>query len=258
MLQTKIKQEYHRLNSRIQQISHQLKSLPEGKLTYSQTGKYCKWYQSTPQGRTYIPKSNRSFAEQLALKTYLSHQLEEYTSERNTIKHYLNHHKSSQTSQQLLTNPVFNELLKPYFKPLSQELEEWANAPFQSNPYPLPLNAPTSSSGHKLRSKSELLIDMALYSNKIPFRYDCALYLGDDVIYPDFTIRHPKTGEYFYYEHFGKADDPKYSHNIGERIQRYISHGIIPGINLILSFETSYQPLDVVQLNETLHKYFLE
>lgn len=258
MLHAKISNEFNRLNSRIQQITQQLKSLPEGKLTYSQTGKYSKWYQSTSQGRTYIPKSKRSLAEQLALKTYLTHLHKELLAEQKILKHYLDHHVPAHVEQTFLSNPVFHELLAPQFKPLFQELEEWANAPYPTNPFPNKFSTFTSPSGHRVRSKSELLIDMTLSANKIPFRHECALQLGDDVIYPDFTIRHPKTGEYFFYEHFGMADDPKYSHKIGERIQRYISNGIIPGINLIISFETKNHPLDPLWIEETIHKYFLE
>jgi len=258
MFQTKITTEFNRLDSKIQQIDKKLKSLPEGKLTYSQTGKYSKWYQSTPLGRTYIPKSKRTFAEKLVFKTYLMHLRAEYLAEKKLLKHYLDHHTPACTEQSFLPNPVFKELLKPFFKPLSQELNDWAKTSYPANPFPNKFSTLISPSGHSVRSKSELLIAMALHSNKIPFRYDCALQLDDGVIYPDFTIRHPKTGEYFYYEHFGMADDPKYSGKIGERIQRYIFNGIIPGINLIISFETKAQPLDPLFIEETIRKYFLE
>ena len=258
MLSTKISKEFRHLSSCIQQIESQLQTLPDGKLTYSQTGKYTKWYQSTSQGRTYIPKSNRSFAEQLALKTYLMHLLNVYIAELKNLKHYLDHHIPSSTEQSFLSNPVFQELLAPYFKPLSDDLNNWVKDSYPTNPYPYKHSPLTSPSGHNVRSKSELLIAMTLYTNKIPFRYECALQLGEVTIYPDFTIRHPKTGEYFYYEHFGMADDPKYSSKIGERIQRYISNGIIPGINLIISFETKDHPLDPILLEETVHKYFLD
>lgn len=68
-------------------------------------------------------------------------------------------------------------------------------------------------SGHLVRSKSELLIDQALFTHQIPFRYECALKLNDLTLYPDFTIRHPETGQFFYWEHFGMMDSPTYSQN---------------------------------------------
>lgn len=53
-------------------------------------------------------------------------------------------------------------------------------------------------SGNMVRSKSEVLIDMQLYTNHIPFRYECELQLGDVTIYPDFTVRNPRTGKLYY------------------------------------------------------------
>ena len=161
MIHTQIANEFQRLNARIQQITNQLQDLPDGKLTYSQTGKYSKWYQSTSLGRTYIPKSNRSFAEKLALKTYLSNLRNDYIAELKLLKHYLDHHISSDTEQTFLSNPIFHELLAPHFKPLSSELDEWAKAPYPSNPFPNKFSTLISPSGHNVRSKSELLIAMA-------------------------------------------------------------------------------------------------
>lgn len=51
-----------------------------------------------------------------------------------TIQFYLKHHHSDAgESEQLLENPAYQELLNPYFKPVSQELLDWANAPYEKN-----------------------------------------------------------------------------------------------------------------------------
>ena len=39
------------------------------------------------------------------------------------------------------------------------------------------------SSGNYVRSKSESMIDMVLYIHKIPFRYECALILGETTLF---------------------------------------------------------------------------
>ena len=57
--------------------------------------------------------------------------------------------------------------------------------------------------GKMLRSKSEAIIDRLLYQNKIPFHYEEKLVLGGITIYPDFVIRHPVTGEYYYWNILG-------------------------------------------------------
>lgn len=114
-----------------------------------------------------------------------------------------------------------------------------------------------TSSGNKVRSKSEVLIDMVLYTHKIPFRYECELQLGDFKVYPDFTIMHPKTGKIIYWEHFGKMDDPKYNRNVGDRIQTYVNNGIVPSIDLIVTYETSTHPLAIDEVEKIVKEYFL-
>lgn len=152
--------------------------------------------------------------------------------------------------------PEYQELLKPYFKVLSEELYEWQKSPYtHSNKYSEQLKHKTAS-GNVVRSKSEVLIDMALYKHKIPFQYEAPLCLGDEVFYPDFTIRHPYTGEKFYWEHFGRMDDKKYASNTVAKLRYYIEHGIIPGVNLITTYETLEKPLSLETVENVIKEYF--
>ena len=108
-----------------------------------------------------------------------------------------------------------------------------------------------------VRSKSEALIDTVLYINKIPFRYECALKLDETTIYPDFTIRHPRTGKLYYWEHFGRMDDPNYRRKVFAKQQLYADHNIIPSIQLISTYETREQPLNMEFVENLIHYYFL-
>lgn len=130
-------------------------------------------------------------------------------------------------------------------------------SPFECNQnYPENLIHKTFS-GHLVRSKSEALIDMALSINKIPFRYECALHLGESTIYPDFTIRHPHTGETYFWEHFGKMDHSMYCKNVYAKLQLYSAHGIIPSIQLITTYETLDHPLTTDKIELLIKEYFL-
>lgn len=113
------------------------------------------------------------------------------------------------------------------------------------------------SNGHLLRSKSESIIDTFLYLNKIPFRYECALCLKESTIFPDFTIRHPKTGQTYYWEHFGLMDNPNYYKNAYSKLQFYTSCGIVPSIQLIATFETKNHPLNSELVEKIVTHYFL-
>ena len=45
----------------------------------------------------------------------------------------------------------------------------------------------------------------------------------------------PRTAEYYYWEHFGLLDDPKYvSESVCRKIKLYSDNGIIPSVNMIL------------------------
>ena len=129
------------------------------------------------------------------------------------------------------------------------------NAPYeQSNKHPDHLIHKTNSD-YCVRSKSEALIDMILRKYKIPFRYECALEIDGFIMYPDFTLRHPHTGETFYWEHFGMMDDISYTRNAYNKLQIYASRGIIPSVNLIATFETKQNPLDIGTIEQVIENY---
>lgn len=250
--------ERNRLDSKIKELQNKLNQFPEGKLFISKNKQYYKWYLTDGKTQTYLPKSKRAFAEKLAAKKYLSCQLEDLLHEKKALEFYLRHHeKDSQSETLLLHCPEYKDLISPYFKPTSVELLEWANQPFETNPkHPEQLIHKTSS-GKKVRSKSEVIIDMLLYNHKIPFRYESPLQLDNITIYPDFTIRHPDTGDFFYWEHFGLANQPDYRQNMISKLDLYTSYGIIPNINLITTYETKDHPLSMELVQKTIEYYFL-
>lgn len=152
---------------------------------------------------------------------------------------------------------IYKNLLISHFQPKSEELRNWTNEPYEHNPkHPDGLIHKTFS-GIYVRSKSEVLIDSVLYSNNIPFRYECALKLGNTTIFPDFTIRHPETGKFYYWEHFGMMDEPEYYKKVYSKLYLYNSYGIIPSIQLITTYETSENPLDIDDITDIVTRYFL-
>ena len=152
--------------------------------------------------------------------------------------------------------PEYQILLSSALKTHSQELLDWMNSPYEHNPkHPEQLTHKTIS-GNYVRSKSEALIDMLLHINKIPFRYECALFLGDTTIYPDFTIKHPETGEIYYWEHFGMMDEPSYYKNAYSKLYLYTSNQIVPTIQLITTYETKQHPLNSETVEHLIQEYF--
>lgn len=253
-----MKLEHLRISSQIKEIQNQLSTLPPGKLICCNTKSSCKWYHSDSHNKSYLPKSNHSLAEQLAIKKYLLLLLEDLENEKKAIEFYLRHHSPSKKSELLLTTPSeYQKLLKPYFTPIQDELSDWMHSPYDKNPTHAENLKYRSSSGNLVRSKSEMMIDMFLHVHNIPFRYESALQLDHTIIYPDFTIRHPKTGDFYYWEHFGLMDNSSYAQNASLKLRTYISNGIIPDIQLITTYETQAHPLSTEAIEKLVDYYFL-
>lgn len=225
----------------------------------SHNGKYTKWYYRNEKRQIYIPKSNRPLAEALAAKKYLQLRLQDLITEKASIDSYLKNHKSNPlTSDQFLMNsPEYQELLSSFFTPTSLEISAWLNSPFEKNlRFPEQIIHRTIS-GIYVRSKSEALIATLLYTHKIPFRYECALHLGELTFYPDFTIMHPITHKIYYWEHFGLMDDSQYCQKTFSKLEFYASHDILPSHQLITTFENKTNPLDSEYVNSLIEHYFL-
>lgn len=260
LIYERMKKEYQKLETKINDLQEKLKNFPEGKLICAANGKGVKWYRSDGHKSIYLSKKEKKLAEQLAYKKYLSLQLKILLQEKRAINYYLKHHDANAylKEQEFLTSAGFSELLTPQLTPISEQLSKWMNEPYEkSNRYPEGL-VNRATAGKYVRSKSEVLIDMFLCKHRIPFRYECLLQLGEVSAYPDFTIRHPKTGEVFYWEHLGRMDDPHYASKAYSKLQLYASNGIIPNINLIITCETKDHPLSTEMIEKIIEYYFVD
>lgn len=256
----KMNAESRRLETQIDEVRRRLEKLPEGNIFCTHDGNQVKWYRSQGKHQTYISKrKDRLLAEQLAEKKYLSFILQDLLQEKKAIDCYLKHcEKATGKAEQMLVNePAYRELLSKHFKPLSQELQEWMVSSYDHNALHPEKRIIKTTSGNLVRSKSEALIDMTLQKYRIPFRYECALQLDTTKLYPDFTIRHPKTGEIYYWEHFGMMDDPEYRLDVSFKLRLYINNGIIPTYQLITTYESGEKPLGPDEIDQTVRKYFL-
>ncbi|MDD6072986.1 MAG: ATPase [Clostridium sp.] len=248
----------HKLDQQIQQTEALLALSPPGHLICTRNGIYTKHIHVSQGVKTHIPKQQSDFAKKLAKKKYLTALLEDLQHERTAILSCLKQYESHSSSvEQLLNHPAYRSIILSALNTSSPELTEWEDAAYETNPANPSQRRHPCASGHIVRSKSEVLIDQALFFQRIPFRYECALSLGEVTFYPDFTIRHPKSGQFFYWEHFGLMDSPSYSQNAFQKLQIYSSNGYIPTINLITTFETREYPLCTDTIDRIIEQYFL-
>ncbi len=258
MFYQKMLAEQQKLDAKIRTLRKKLKKFPKENLICAKNGTRYKWYISDGKHCTYLSKKETSIASQLALKKLLTLQLEDAINEKISIHAYLNTRTTENLPEQFFnSHPEFQKILSTMYSPVSANLAHWTQMPFEQNPKNPAGLIHKSLSGHVLRSKSEVFIDTALYTNRIPFRYECALHLGELTLFPDFTIRHPITGKTYYWEHFGLMDDPVYAKNACAKLQTYTTYGIIPTINLITTYETREHPLTPDAVEKIVQEYFL-
>ena len=247
------------INNEIEDIQSQLNDLPPGKLSVKQYKSNFKWYISNENEnhQIYLPKSQKSLAEELAKKKYLSYKLEELLQEKKACIQYLKCFSGHSTkSEQLLSSPLYFPLLKSSFISGFQFHDEWINEIYTKNTNHPEHLIHKSLSNNLVRSKSEAMIDTVLFQHNIAFRYECILQLDDLTLYPDFTIMHPVTNKIYYWEHFGMMDNPQYAKNAFSKLQIYNSNNIIPTVNLITTFETKEAPLDLYNIEKTINYFF--
>ena len=261
--------EADRLEKEVRELETRLEKAPKGSLRCHKNGKSFRWYfidekdhrvKEKNAKRKYISKkTGRPLAEKLARKAYDKRKLAGCKKELTALKRYLNCSNSEIMPEQkyLCENSGFRELLISEMPLMNRELEEWRVADYLRNPfYPENLQI-CSSDGTMVRSKSEALIASGLASNGIPYRYECALELEGQTLYPDFTIRHPFTGKVFVWEHFGMVDQEEYLERTLKKLRVYLRNGFIPDINFIMTFETRQVPLGYDVVFRVIQDYFM-
>ena len=241
-------------------IQEQINSLPDGYLSCVKNGNYYRWYNHIDNKIQNISKRNIDLLKAMATKKYLSEQFNEKLKEKQALELYLNNFNPDNcpSSHLLDDDSHFKPLLSSMFTPNSEIQAQWCAKSYEQNPYMPEKKIHRSTSGNLVRSKSEALIDMALFNNKIPFRYECKLQLEDFTFYPDFTILHPTTSKIYYWEHCGMMDDSSYRKHLYEKFNIYNNHGIIQTVNLITTYETIDYPLDSIIIRDIIQHYFLD
>lgn len=216
-------------------------------------GNRIKFFQSDGHINQYIPKKNKELIEKLAYKKYIHLRLD-YIKKKLKLGNCLQKSLSvaDEKYSRFLADLKKCHILQ-HIESESHDLRQWMFEEYEHNPkYPEKLVHDTVY-GMKVRSKSESLIAIVLSQMNIAFRYECRLDLQDGItIYPDFTIKHPVTGELIYYEHFGIMDDPEYVARTYRKIQMYMDNGIFPMRHLIMTFEDINHPLNVDVIEKTL------
>lgn len=109
---------YDELTTLIFETKETLSRLPLGTLEVVFDGKYEKWYHYHNGQLDYIKKSNRSLAEQLAYKKYLSDSLNSLIAEKESLDTYFQKYDSilNQKERPRKNTESYSQLLSDYLK----------------------------------------------------------------------------------------------------------------------------------------------
>ena len=214
--------------------------------------------------REYIKKNNISKAAKLAQKHYFSIINPLIKKNLRELKRFVKNYKQEELDT--IYDSLCDErkqLVKPIQYGINEKRKRWMEECYEKNMmYPDNLRFETEQ-GDMVRSKSEVIIANILhkYKEQILYKYERPLELLVDgrvkTIYPDFTIFILETGEIKYWEHAGRMDDPAYASEFVKKVNLYIQNGLLPGRDIIFSFESYSNPLDITMVKELVKEMLL-
>ncbi len=238
-MKEKIEKVLAELEIRLKFANNELKTCPEGTLSYVKRGGRGTFFQIINSGGKRLRKSiNKApdFIRGLARKEYL-------IKEKKLLEHNI---KVLKDVIKTLVEPSPDNVLKSISKHLQgipkhyffpdHNKDCWANQPYEKSNYKPEEKKHTTSRGLKVRSKSEVLIAEMLYIFNIQFRYEQVIRIGGIMLVPDFTIRLPD-GRIFYWEHCGMMSSKEYREHQKWKMEVYEKAGIVPWKNLIVTYD---------------------
>lgn len=240
----------------IRLAEQKLWELPEGRVRHK-TGNV--WRYTGPANLKILKGPDNNLLNSLVLRAYLKKLIQAAEQELSAITRY------DQKCPALKMEDVYDclpecrkELITPLVPTQEQMVSEWLHQPYPShNPIPLTDKFPTGvASCPYVRSKSEIMEVQGMDDREVAFLYEFPLTLIDSqggvvTIYPDFTILNKKTQEVFYWEHYGKMDDPDYLFSFKNKQELYACNGIL-GSQLYQTFETYKRPLTMYEVNAVI------
>lgn len=251
------------LSDEITKLKKIMSTLPEGKLRCCTDRGVFRFYNVCDHKRIYLGKNDTEFTRDLVLKDYCRLRIAECENELSAGNAYRKiSDKKREVLQNRLNHPEYIEMLKKSGKldviPLNYEQQiAWMNEPYDHNEFRKGDKIYRMKDGKCMRSKSEIIIATMLSGHQLAYRYECLLELENRKFYPDFTIMHPRSGKIYFWEHNGMLDDPEYRRKMFWKDEIYFRNNIIPGANLILTWETKDHPLDMSFVESMIEIYFL-
>ena len=248
---------YRSLISTIGLLEKKIDSFPGGHIYIRTHRGYACYYWYYNKKDKYLGKNDTELIRQLAEKEHVTKALETALQEAEILKKDIIEYPKNHVENIYDSLP---DAIRKYATPLITSDEEyarqWLSKPF--TPKPFTKGAPEfyTLKGERVRSKSEVIIADRLFAKGIPYKYECPVLIGNEIIHPDLTILRLSDRKILYHEHCGKMGDPDYVEGMVSRVNKYAGDGIFLGDRLFLTFESADQPLDISWLDDFIEKNY--
>ena len=216
---------------------------------------------SAPDHRTshYLSKSDLPLILALAQKDYDLKVLRLAEEEQKKLARFIRTYPDltpEQVYEQLSSDRQL--LVTPIRQPDEVYVRQWLSVDYPKKPFPEDYPELFTSSGERVRSKSEVIIADTLLRMGIPYRYEFPVHFpGAGTFHPDFTVLNVRLRKEYYWEHLGMMADPEYAEAALSKIDIYEKNGCFPGSKLILTHETEKHPLQTRMISAIIQEYLL-
>lgn len=250
-----------------------LKHAPKGNLRISHQKDIPRYYWkhkgTTAQG-LYIRRNNLDLVQQLAQKDYVEKYYQYVLKQRSIIVKFLaqynwdditKFHETLSPTRQALVTPLISsdaEYALQWEQLAINQKHQIITLPYYQH-YPLSDDTCLlTERGELVRSKSEKIIADKLHMLKIPYIYEMPLQLkGNIMMHPDFTVLNTRTRKEYHWEHFGLMEKETYSENAVKKLNTYALNNIYQGKKLLVTYETTAQPLNTKRLEGLIQEFLL-
>ncbi len=261
-IQREINNEIKELKKMLKKAEDYLKKSPIGTLKYKQVKGRTYFYQQFSDGNVvqkYIKRKDESLAKALAQKAYYQNArriLQEQLEELITFENSYEPKKLDEIFEEL--SRIRKDLIVPLRLSVAEKIRRWNEETYEENTSHPEHKIFETEQGELVRSKSEVIIANLLYHNRkdILYKYERPITLIKDgkeiILYPDFTILNKKTGRIVYLEHIGMLDAAYYANDFVWKVNTYVENNLIPGRDVIFTYESSKYPLDMRVLKKII------
>lgn len=245
-------------------LDEELKTLPEGSVSRKMlNGKQYLYYSNLTGNsadlctQNYIKKKDIKFAESLIRKKFVEKSLKCLNEEIKTLDWFINSYAPYNPGIIISKMAIDLKTYPDAFKTREATICDWQTEPYEKGEMFADARINFSFLGIEVRSKSESLIASQLEFNKVPYRYEAKLIVGNKSYYPDFTILKPRDGRILYWEHFGMVNDPEYNLKIEGKLTEYKRIGLLPWVDYISTFDDDNGSLNSGMIKKLINSFIL-